>query len=119
MKKSDLRTGMIVTFEDGSKGRVMLGVRNCGKDSDLVSYSVGGWDGLYNWNQDLTSDTECCSDIVKVEMCNHMSDLLEFDTRSKRTLWERVKETPAEKEKREIMKQVEELTERLNKLEVK
>ena len=119
MKKSDLRTGMIVTFDCGRKGRVMIGVRSCGIDSDLISYSAGGWDGLWDWNQDLTSDAEYCSDIVKVEMCDYMGALLEFDARNKRTIWERVTETPAEKEKRKIVEQMEELTERLNNLEVK
>ena len=156
MKRSDLRTGMIVTLNCGRKGIVMIDVRNCGIFGDFISYPVGGWNDLCNWNNDLTSDAEYCSDIVKVEMCDYMGDLLEFDARSKRTLWERVTETPAEKEKRAIMKQVEmcdyigdllefdarlwervsrrrfaekekrkiveqmeELTERLNKLEVK
>ena len=103
MKKSDLRTGMIVTFNCGRKGRVMIGVRSYGIDSDIISYSTRGY----------------CSDIVKVEMCDYMGDLLEFDARNKKTLWERVTETLAEKEKREILEQMEEITERLYKLEVK
>ena len=119
MKKSDLRTGMIVTFDCGRKGRVMIGVRSYGIDSDIISYSTRGWDGLCNWDQDLTSDSKYCSDIVKVEMCDYMGDLLEFDARNKKTLWERVTETLAEKEKREILEQMEEITERLYKLEVK
>ena len=119
MKKSDLRTGMIVTLDCGRKGRVMIGVRNCGITRDFVCYEVGGWDSLDNWNHDLTSDIKYCNNIVKVEMCDCMGDLLEFDARNKKTLWEMVTETPAEKEKREIVEQMEELTERLNKLEVK
>ncbi len=59
---------------------------------------------------------DCGRKGIVVEMCDYIGDLLEFDAR----LWERVSRRRfAEKEKREIVEQIEELTERLNKLEVK
>ena len=68
MKKSNLRTGMVITTREGKKAIVLL---NTWKFGDVVQYfpGHGGWNSLLYWNEDLTSIEY--SDIVRVEGSEH------------------------------------------------
>jgi hypothetical protein len=80
MKKSDLKTGMWVEYEDGEKACVMLGT----KEKDIL-ISDKSWLPLNAVRNDLSSSPRCS--IVKVyEAKNTMSM---FNGEHLKLLWER------------------------------
>lgn len=60
MKKSDLKTGMVVKLRDGDNYVVMI------RDNEQWITSDESWDSLNSYNDDLTCDYDNDYDIVKV-----------------------------------------------------
>jgi hypothetical protein len=57
MKKSDLKTGMVVEHSGGSRGLIVC---------NSIIYQEGGYSPLKLWNEDFTTNHEYGKDIVKV-----------------------------------------------------
>lgn len=100
MKKSELRTGMVVTTRDGDEYMVVKGIRTvwtgCHDEDVLVSTWIDwSWNSLDRYNEDLTygGDIEHPEkwDIVKAEMYNHPCSLQgeKVRTDERKLLWER------------------------------
>jgi hypothetical protein len=81
MKKSELKTGMWVEYEDGEKACVMLGT----KEKDIL-ISDENWLGLNAVMDDLSSRSTNCSIIKVYEAKNTMSM---FNGEHLKLLWER------------------------------
>ena len=106
MKKSELKTGMIVTTRDGVEWLVLKDIgfaytSSCGntyKDGVLINilYS-SSWNGLRYYDEDLMYQKKSLDDdnydIVKVERVDHPTDMLNIErlkNKNLRTLlWER------------------------------
>jgi len=113
MKKSELRTGHVVTLRNGKEYVVML---NCAFETGcgdfLVNANIGSWDELDCYTEDLMcsyiegDDGEVSypeGDIVKVEMPYH--PFAAQDTRyrkARKVLWERDKEQELEEKGKEL-----------------
>ena len=74
MKKSDLKSGMIVEKENGDRGIVLLNTSN----GDIIGGAGGGndktWCGLYNYREDLTYGGVDAATIMKVyDACSNMN----------------------------------------------
>ena len=94
MTKSDLKTGMVVTVRDGKEYVVFKD--SSSKDygtEDLIVNGLGrNWTGLRSYNEDFSrNDAYNNLDIVKVEQANHPYSFmdLEYEKKSRKTLWER------------------------------
>lgn len=92
MKKSDLRSGMIVEFRNGKMDLVMLNP-DCVR-RELISFD-GGFIGLDHYNEDLTYEgiDDEVWDIVKVyslesSICHILSNTRET-LKKKKLIWER------------------------------
>ena len=108
MKKSDLKTGYIVTTREGEEYMVYLNVDTLfTQNDDIIVKSTGRcWNKLQFYKEDLTyydSESERY-DIVKVEKANHPYCLqdMNYDRSFRETLWER--EEPKEMTVAEIEK---------------
>lgn len=90
--KSDLKTGMRVTTKHGETYLVLKQFSHTyNNDSDiLVGYCGHSWEGLKNYNEDLTSRGDSSQNIVKVEVPNHCYSVLDqkYDSETAyKTLW--------------------------------
>ena len=83
MKKSELKTGMMVTTRVGHKYLVFRDVKSkytddrCPKHENegvIVGIDVDSWDYLYMYNDDLTAKEYKSLDIMKVEILDHPYD---------------------------------------------
>jgi hypothetical protein len=91
MKKSDLKSGMIIINRKGNKAIVLI-------DSDLGDVLGGGdtsnstWQPLTNFNEDLTSTFFKTSDIMRIyKPCNNQV-AGSFDFANLQLIWERKEE---------------------------
>jgi len=103
MKKSDLRTGHIVTLRSGDEYIVVI---NCNSKIEcgdfLINAATNSWDSLDCYMEDLTyrigegymEERIPLWDIVKVELPNHPYAVqnMEFERLEREVLWERNKE---------------------------
>ena len=93
MTKSDLRTGMIVTYREGRRGVVYLNVYpvQLDKSNDVIVDNGDGWMRLADYNEDLTCKSYDKYDIVKIESVpNVLWFTTPFDEKLKtKVLWER------------------------------
>lgn len=86
MKKSELKTGMVVTLRNGAKGIVFKDtcsdyLRNLKANSDvIVGFNEGDliWESFDSYNEDMLScdDEYRWMDIVKVETVEHPYDFI-------------------------------------------
>ena len=102
MKKSQLKTGMIVETAGGNKAIVILGTDIMTNDSDVIIFSNYNWIGLKSFNEDLLwhleedgSQTEYAKtiNINKVYKAPLPSKILDYQkSNSLELIWERPKE---------------------------
>ena len=106
MKKSDLRTGMIVTLRNGESYHVLLHTGFGGTQEDVLVHKVGmdtGWMPLCQYDEDLKyHDTDADSivpydpetdpdwDIMQVKAVREAAYVL--TSRHFKTVWERKEE---------------------------
>ena len=107
MKKSDLKTGMIVTTREGYEYVVLLGTTSVytGKESCDILLNINPksylWNKLDYYNEDLIYDSTLArnedkakrNDIIKVELAPHpyAFALLDYEREDRKLLWERNK----------------------------
>ena len=95
MTKSDLRTGMIITYREGRRGMVYLNVYPAmmNNSNDIIVDEGNGWMRLADYNEDLTCKNYDKYDIVKIESApNALWFPTPFDKEMKtKVLWERTK----------------------------
>ena len=84
MKKKDLKTGMILEFNGGKTGMVLLGTNR----GDI--FSGGAWGMLEDFNEDLENEY-CKNHIIKVYQPKHNVDFLNNGISLNNTdlLWEK------------------------------
>lgn len=91
MKKSDLRTGMLVTLRNGNAYYVMLGTGLGGEQENVLIHKVGkdtGWMSLRNYDDNLlfhdiddgilpvnSEEEDREWDIVRVDVCSQAASL--------------------------------------------
>lgn len=92
MTKSELKTGMIVTYRDGKQRVVFRDTAMSKYNKDFVTDGVG-WSSLSTWEEDLTCSLFKEMDIMKVEvatsfvmMCRNPVDI---PSSYRKTIWER------------------------------
>ena len=89
MKKSDLKSGMIIEGKNGEKGIVLLNTSN----GDVIGGAGGGknktWCGLYNYREDLTYGGLEDDTIVKVYDVDSNMNLGSFDECNLKLIWTR------------------------------
>ena len=86
MKKSDLKTGMIVELRDGQKGMILESV---GEFGTLIQ-GRNGWASLSRYNNDLT--VRCPSnslDVIRVYRPNRISQIVQARWEAQELVWER------------------------------
>jgi len=112
MKKSDLKTGMMVVTRDGDEYMVMLGVSYAGLTSDScdVIVSKDGWIPLCNYSDDLNLKEDGMPEfnIVAVYLPLRAASLWRKDIakdRSWKCVWKR-EEPPVEMTVAEIEKKL-------------
>ena len=97
MKKSDLKTGMVIERADGQRGLVVL--NNCYGEDGII-YANDNWSGLDAYDEDLTWNfvgPDSQLDVVKVYKPSTPNNFLNFKTLSDHLLgemeciWEREK----------------------------
>ena len=92
MTKSKLKTGMIVTQRCGNKFMVFENANVYATNDDnkiLVEINGSVWSNLRaSYNEDMTSAYNSDFDIMKVEKCTSIADLLNIK-RQTITIWER------------------------------
>lgn len=92
MTKKDLRTGMVVTYNNGEKRTVFCDVYTHTGSTDYVS-NGNVWNELCNFNEDLTSRILGDMDIVKVEILTDRTHICydpnELSKHKLKTIWER------------------------------
>lgn len=95
MTKSELKTGMIVTLENGIKCMVLRDTET-NLDSRDVIVSINrkrDWCNLKNFNEDMTNRLSSGYDIIEVSKASHPSDIPELyrtgDTTDTIPLWKR------------------------------
>lgn len=86
MKKSDLKTGMLVVHRQGEVGKVMLNTKN----GDRCYLSNGKMLELNEINDDLNNQNDLNS-IIKVYEPKHSMLILSFDLKDMNLLWENSK----------------------------
>lgn len=96
MKKSDLKSGMLVETRDGSLAIVML---NTPKGDALVSNheeieEEKTWKSLKEHNNDLTSSFDEDDDIVKVYNFDSNSNGASLSKNCREIIWEREENVP-------------------------
>ena len=93
MKKSDLKTGYIVTTRSGREYVVYLDVDTSYTDDKdvLVCANTYNWYTLRNFNEDLTHKFDSISDIMKVEKPYHpyCFQNMGYENCKRELLWER------------------------------
>lgn len=97
MKKSDLKTGYIVTQRNGSEKVVFLGIDTIdrGQLDCIVNENTSNWQNLDTFNDDLTSKFISYFDIMKVEKPFHpyclqnLNRRYSFASKTRELLWER------------------------------
>ena len=80
MKKSDLKTGMVVELANGRRGLVV--VNNCYGEDGII-YSNDNWSGLDAYDEDLTWNfvgPDSQLDVVKVYKPSTPNNFLNFKT---------------------------------------
>ena len=85
MTKSELKTGMIVTYRNGKRRKVFL---NTCLGKDFVS-GEDGWMSLDFFNEDLTFNGTDTMDIVKVESLFLESDFTRENPCDPKVIWRR------------------------------
>jgi hypothetical protein len=89
MKKSDLKSGMIIERKDGEKGIVLLNTSN----GDIIGGAGGGknktWCGLYNYREDLTYGGLEDTTIVKVYDADSNMNFGSFNEYDLKLIWTR------------------------------
>jgi hypothetical protein len=86
MKKSDLKTGMLVVFRSGKEGVVLLGHYD-GIDNNIIwMFRTNTWTALKYVNEDLTNGLSIEHDVIEV-----YSTPVYNPTQKKYLLWEREK----------------------------
>lgn len=86
MKKSDLKTGMIVELRDGQKGMILESV---GEFGTLIQ-GRNGWASLSRYNNDLTVRYPSNSlDIIRVYRPNRISQIVQARWEAQELIWER------------------------------
>lgn len=115
MKKSDLKTGYIITQRNGKEGIVILNAKsnyaNCKDEENIVLRNKDSWDSLRVWDEDLTHFNYAGNDIVKIERIPHPYAFLDINyEREKRTLlWKRKDEKKSLTDKEIMQKAIETL----------
>ena len=93
MKKSDLKTGMIVTLRNGKQWMVYKNIQTQRNVDDVIVGIDGSdnWNLLYHYNEDLTNKGYPDLDIVKVEEVTHPYAFvrLDYDADKRKVLWKR------------------------------
>ena len=90
MKKSDLRTGMIVTLRNGNKKQVYIDVVTNNLQNGNVITDGSTWSDLYHYNEDLTYKGLRELDIVKVAYVGFVTGLhAGVESPVGNTIWER------------------------------
>ena len=93
MKKSDLKTGMIVTLCNGKQLMVYKNIQTKWNVGDVIVdiYGSDNWNLLDNYNEDLTNEGYPDLDIVKVEEVTHPYAFvrLDYDSDKRTVLWKR------------------------------
>ena len=96
MTKSELRTGMVVTYRDGRKAMVYTDCHYSYLPNDLKSMAgaliteEGTWSDLRCYNENLTSTSHPDLDIMEVEIVEHPRFLwASYNSNHYRTIWER------------------------------
>jgi hypothetical protein len=87
MKKSELKTGMIVENEINEIGIVMI---DCSHGEDLILFDKGGSDSLDIYNDDLSHESNSNFDLVKVRNPKRPR----FDPSAISIIWERKEDIP-------------------------
>ncbi len=85
--KSDLKTGMVVTLDNGKEALIFVGVDySYGGSEDFfvykINHSVNGWDSLGNLSR-----------IVKVELISHPFEFIElgYEKERRKLVWQKEK----------------------------
>ena len=89
MKKSDLKSGMIIERRNGEKGIVLLNTSN----GDIIGGAGGGdnktWCGLYNYREDLTYGSLEHATVVKVYNAGSNMNFGSFNEYDLKLIWTR------------------------------
>lgn len=98
MKKSELKTGMLVTTREDSKYMVFKDIKSkytkdrcpaCENEGVIVGIDIHCWEHLSEYNEDLTSKSEDETfDIVKVEVLDHPYDFVRKSKKVAETVFE-------------------------------
>lgn len=93
MKRSDLRTGMVVYTRDKKRGMIFRNICTDGMSNgrDIIVFNNGTWSLLSDYDDDLTCPDRNCLDIIKVKAINTSLELAQLlhDVHCDKTLWER------------------------------
>lgn len=94
MKKSDLKTGMIVTLRNWNEYVVFIDAQNTNmydSGSVIVNASKFLWQRLKDFNEDMTNIREKKWDIMKVELASHPYCYMNLNNgrENRKLLWER------------------------------
>lgn len=87
MTKSELKSGYIVRYRNGSL-RMVMPLSN---DHAIIGMEDdAGWDYLKNWNEDLTHKSQQALDIVEIYGYSiFASSALRFAKKDRKLLWKR------------------------------
>lgn len=112
MKKSDLKSGMHVELRNGHTYMVLTDGYYGG--FCLVLVGAVGWANDV-WNEDMTCRESNGLDIMKVHT-TPIYNVMEISNQRK-LVWERVEQTPEQKQLQEVMTKISELQDQANKLQ--
>jgi hypothetical protein len=93
MTKSDLKTGMRVTYRNGNTAMVLkecdfFGSIANGENEVIVNFAISSWIRFEHLNNDLTCRFNKSQDIVKIEIPEHPYEVFK-ENGSFYTVWER------------------------------
>lgn len=111
--KSDLKTGMKITFKDGDEGIVVFGCNSTNGQEDIILSLEGGYYTLSYFDENFKCEDVPDCDIIKVEMPKYYS----IDCDKFTTLWE--EQSQEQKDYEEALLALKEAQEKVEKLKPK